>query len=113
LPSTRPSNSPRVERFEDDVTLDDYLADFSADLHDLRKARGFGACLAPDSYVASQALADRLLTQGSPGIVYPSVRRTGGTCLACFRPALVMNVRRAKTYRFRWSGRSTPTIRVL
>jgi hypothetical protein len=36
--------------------------------------------------------------------VYPSVRRANGTCLACFRPALVTNVRRDATYRFTWSG---------
>jgi hypothetical protein len=40
------------------------------------------------------------------------VRRAGGTCIACFRPALVMNVRRAKTYRFKWSGRPAPAISV-
>jgi hypothetical protein len=37
------------------------------------------------------------------GIVYPSVRRAKGTCLACFRPALVMNVRKDQTYRFSWN----------
>jgi hypothetical protein len=99
-----------IDRFEDSVTYDDYLADFSASFHDLRRGRGGKACLAPDSYVASQALAESLLEAGSLGVVYPSVRRTGGTCLACFRPALVTNVRRAKTYRFRWKGGPVPVI---
>lgn len=99
-----------IDRFEDTVTYDDYLADFSASFHDLRRARGFRACLAPDSYVASQALAERLLEQQSLGMVYPSVRRAGGTCVACFRPALVANVRRAKTYRFTWDGRPEPRV---
>jgi hypothetical protein len=99
-----------IERFEDSVTYDDYLADFSASFHDLRRARGFRACLAPDSYVASQALSEHLLEQQSLGVVYPSVRRPGGTCVACFRPALVANVRRAKTYRFVWSGGPTPVV---
>jgi hypothetical protein len=44
-------------------------------------------------------------------VVYPSVRRAGGTCVACFRPALVGNVRRAKTYRFTWEGGEEPSIR--
>jgi RES domain len=66
--------------------------------------------LDPDSYVQSQALAERLLGAGSLGIVYPSVRRPRGTCLACFRPALVVNVRKGTTYRFRWSGDRIPTI---
>jgi hypothetical protein len=32
----------------------------------------------------------------SNGVVYPSVRREGFQCLACFRPALVYHPRRAK-----------------
>jgi hypothetical protein len=92
--------------FEDSVTYDDYLADFSAEFHDLRRAPAFKACLDPSSYVASQALAETLLDAGALGIVYPSVRHRGGTCLSCFRPALVSNVRRARTYRFRWRGSS-------
>ena len=99
-----------IGRFEDTSTYDDYLADFSASLHDLRRARGVRRCLDPKSYVASQELAERLLAGGSLGVVYPSVRRAGGTCLACFRPALVSNVRRGATYRFTWSGTPTPTV---
>jgi RES domain-containing protein len=101
-----------IDRFDDSVTYDDYLADFSASFHDLRTARGFKACLDPGSYVASQALAERLLEHDSLGVVYPSVRRAGGTCIACFRPALVANVRRARTYRFTWTGSPEPTITV-
>jgi RES domain-containing protein len=99
-----------IGRFIDDVTFDDYPADFSAELHDLRSASAFKDCLDPESYVKSQALAERLLEAGSLGVVYPSVRRSVGTCLACFRPALVMNVRKGATYRFRWHGDPTPII---
>jgi hypothetical protein len=101
-----------VGRFEDTVTYDDYLSDFSASVHDLRRGRGFRRCLDPDSYVPSQALGERLLQAGSLGVVYPSVRRHGGTCLVCFRPALVANVRRGATYRFTWSGQSAPAISI-
>lgn len=86
------------------VTYDDYLADVSADLHDLRRDRRFAGCLAPDSYVVSQRLAHRLLAHGSLGVVYPSVRHQGGTCLACFRPAIVTHVRRGLAWRFTWEG---------
>ncbi len=99
-----------IGRFEDTVTYDDYLADVSASLHDLRRARGFRASLDPASYVESQALAERLLEAGSLGVVYPSVRRAGGTCVACFRPALVANVRRTKSYRFTWRGAPDPVV---
>ncbi len=88
----------------EEVTYDDYLADVSANLHDLRENSRLAACLAPDSYVASQRLAARLLNAGSLGVVYPSVRQTGGTCLACFRPAIVTHVRRDATWRFIWNG---------
>jgi hypothetical protein len=95
---------------DESVTFDDYLADFSADFHDLRGAHGFRACLAPASYRASQALAADLLENGALGIVYPSVRRQGGTCLACFRPALVGRVRRMKRWRFTWRNGAGPVI---
>lgn len=98
---------------EEELTYDDYLADFSAELHDIRGDKRFAAARSPDSYVASQRLAERLLEAGSLGIVYPSVRRRGGTCLACFRPALVMNVRKARTYRFRWEGQPKPSVSVV
>jgi RES domain-containing protein len=99
-----------IGRFEDEVTFDDYLADFSGEFHDLRAAQAFADCLNPTSYVESQALAERLLDAGSLGIVYPSVRREGGTCLVCFRPALVTHVRKGKTYRFRWQGEAQPVV---
>jgi RES domain-containing protein len=99
-----------VGRFEDQVTYDDYLADFSAEFHDIRADAAFADCLAPDSYVTSQTLAEELLEVGSLGIVYPSVRRASGTCLACFRPAVVTNVRKDVTYEFRWEGSETPVI---
>jgi RES domain-containing protein len=95
---------------DESVTYDDYLADFSATFHDLRTATGFKSCLDPRSYVRSQALAEELLVRGSLGVVYPSVRHAGGTCLACFRPPLVANVRRDATYRFTWSGGPPPVI---
>lgn len=99
-----------IGRFEDSVTYDDYLADFSASFHDLRRSREHRACLDPESYVESQALADVLTEAGSLGVVYPSVRHRGGTCAACFRPALVGNVRRAATYRFTWHGAPEPEL---
>lgn len=99
-----------VDWLEEEVTYDDYLADFSAELHDIRNDQEFAECLSPTSYVASQELAERLLDAGSLGIVYPSVRRARGTCVACFRPALVMNVRKAATCRFVWRGTTEPEI---
>src|SRR5690606_953394 len=64
-----------IGRWEDVATYDDYLADVSAEMHDLRDDARFADCLAADSYVTSQLLAETLLDAGSLGVVYPSVRR--------------------------------------
>jgi len=101
---------PIVGMDEEAVTYDDYLADFSAEFHDLRKDKTFADCLDPGSYVASQALAEALLDSGGLGIVYPSVRRKTGICIACFRPALVMHVRKDVTYRFTWDAKGRLSI---
>ena len=47
----------------------------------------------PGCYAAPQALARTLLYHPSNGLIYPSVRRPGHTCVVCFRPALVYSPR--------------------
>ena len=108
---------------EEISTSDDYLADITSPFHDLRGStrdtspgdpapadppRRAASAQPPTSpftrylrpspiprcYLRPQRLAERLLARKSNGIIYPSVRRPGGTCLVCFRPALVYNVRR-------------------
>jgi len=100
-----------INYFEQSVTYDDYLADFAGDFHDIRDDNAFDSSLHPESYEQSQALAETLLDAESAGVIYPSVRFEGGNCLACFRPALVYNVRRSARYRFTWSGSATPQIK--
>jgi RES domain-containing protein len=85
----------------EEIQYDDYLADFTAPFHDLRGIED--EALSPTSYVRSQQLTVELVEQGSLGIVYPSVRREGGTCLACFRPSIVANVRKSTPYRLIWT----------
>jgi RES domain-containing protein len=99
-----------VGRYEDEVEFDDYVADFNGEYHDLRRTKRFAACLERTSYVASQTLAERLLESGSSGVIYPSTRRPRGTCLACFDPKRVLNVRRSGRLRFSWRGKPTPQI---
>lgn len=80
----------------------DFLADFSGEFHSFEPAE-LESCLQPDPvpqcYSASQTLANKLLFEGSNGIVYPSVRQHSGTCISCFRPALVFHPRRGQKYR--------------
>jgi RES domain-containing protein len=102
-----------IGRFDDSVSYQSMLADFSATFHDLRGAPAYADCLDPASYVASQALAQRLLAAGSMGVIFPSVRRPQGTNLACFRPALVGNARKGAAYRLTWQGKPEPLIEEL
>lgn len=99
------------------------VADFVGPFHDLT---GFGMALpalGPDiasAYPAGQALARRLrepeedlpdkFGPGSNGLVYPSVRCPGGTCLVAFRPGLVQNLRQGGIWRLRWTGGRTPSV---
>jgi RES domain len=78
-------------------TYVDFLADFRGKFHDVRNDPSFKKCLDPESYGVSQQLARDLLAAGSAGVVYDSVRHKTGTCIACFRPALVNNVRKGRS----------------
>jgi hypothetical protein len=82
----------------DEAEYQDFLSDFRAEFHDLRNTKDHADSLSPVSYRVSQVLAGKLFELGSAGIVYPCVRRRGGTCLACFRPVLVTNVRKGHLY---------------
>ncbi len=99
-----------IDYWNDSITYDDFLADFDGAFHDIRGSAGYEACLAPDSYVAAQGLAAELLNAVSLGLVYPSVRCEGGTCIACFRPAIVGNVRQDRRFRFTWDSGKNPRI---
>lgn len=103
-----------VGGFETSVQMRVYIADFRARFHDLRPAhRTWTPLYDPDDYSESQAFARQLLQGGSNGIVYRSVRHASGECLACFRPALVRNVRAGGHYEFSWHGHPDPMIRRL
>ncbi len=108
-----------IDVFDDIVQYQEFLADITASLHDLRApetpeaaeaASTFADCLDPASYAASQTLAQRLLDAGALGVVYPSVRRRRGTNIACFRPAIVANVREGRTLSLCWQGSPTPKV---
>ena len=102
-----------IDYFTDSVSYQSLLADFSATFHDLRGQPRFQACLDPASYIASQELAATLLDAGSMGVIFPSTRRAAGTNLACFRPALVGNVRKGAAYRLTWRGTPVPRVETL
>jgi len=78
----------------------------AAAFHDIRGGdRRFAPLLDPDSYVASRAFGRQLRARGSNGIVYPSVRRTGGQCVGAFRPKTVGLPIQGRHLRYHWDGR--------
>ncbi len=102
----------QVGGFETRMQMRVYLADFRSRFHDIRDpAKHWAAMYDRTDYSASQALGRNLLEAGSNGIVYRSVRDPGGECIACFRPALVKNVRAGGHYEYAWSGRPEPAVR--
>jgi RES domain len=82
-----------------------YLCDVAASFHDVRGKRDHMPDIYdPDSYVASQKLARSLKLAGSNGVVFESVRHSGGECLAVYRPRLVQNCRQGAHLRYVWDG---------
>jgi hypothetical protein len=79
---------------------------------DLRQVPDHPA-LDPDTakaYPIGNALARSARVAGLNGIIYPSVRRKGGTCIAALRPAAVQSVRQGAIYRLTWDGEPTPKV---
>jgi RES domain-containing protein len=98
-----------VGRFDNTTDCAELVADFIGPFHDLRGSDGAQeASLDADpavGYAAGQKLARRLRAEAaSNGIVYPSARRSGGTCLVAFRPDLVQNLRQGAVWRMEWRG---------
>lgn len=62
------------------------------------------------AYPVGNALAAKARVSGLNGIIYPSVRKQGGTCIVALRPAAVQGVRQGAIYRLVWKGAPTPSV---
>lgn len=90
-----------------EIDMRSYLADIRAELVDARAwGRRKPPIMDPGSYAASQAFGAGHRAQGAGGIVYDSVRRPGGQCVAVFRPKLVAPCRQGPHICFIWDGRA-------
>ena len=94
------------------VDYAEMFASMAGDFLDLRQAPRHPALGADKatSYPIGNGLADRARAEGLNGIIYPSVRHEGGTCIVALRPAAVQSVRQGDVYRLRWQGQPTPDI---
>lgn len=88
------------------VEYGEMLASMSGMFVDLRAAAGHPALHpAPEvGYAAGNALAARARAEGHNGIIYPSVRHAGGTCIAALWPNVVQSVAQGAMVRLTWSG---------
>lgn len=59
---------------------------------------------AAKGYPAGNDLAAEARGEGHNGIIYPSVRHAGGTCIAALWPNVVQSVVQGAMYRLTWSG---------
>lgn len=79
--------------------------DVSGRLHDLRGGDpAFAAVLDPQDYDPAQELGRRLRAGGSDGIVYPSVRCTGGECVGLFYPDIAGQAVQGRHLDYHWDG---------
>ncbi len=94
-----------IGRYEDEARYVEFLADFIGEFPDLRGQSH--PALDPDPehvYPAGQRLAAYLRAEGNRGLIYPSVRHSGGRCFVAFDPGIVQNVRPGASWKLVWSG---------
>lgn len=88
------------------VDYGEMIASMSGEFLDLRGLPGHPS-LDPDpalGYPAGNAVAATARADGRNGIIYPSVRHSGGTCIAALWPNVVQSVVQGAMHRLVWSG---------
>ncbi len=94
------------------VDYAELFASMAGEFVDLRGAGGHPS-LDPEpaiGYPAGNAVADAARARGLNGVIYPSVRDPGGTCVVALRPNAVQSVAPGAVYRFVWSGDPEPAV---
>ena len=96
-----------INYFHDEVYYHALQAGFVGRFHDVTASPTTSDFLHSDisvGYPAGQALAQELLAVGSRGLIYPSARRAGGTCLVAFQEIVVQDVRPGAKWKLTWNG---------
>lgn len=101
--------------FNATVDYAEMFASFAGEFIDLRAHPAHDA-LHPDKatgYPVGNAVANAARLRGLNGIIYPSVRKPGGTCLVALFPHAVQSVTQGDVYRMVWSGAPDPTVELI
>jgi len=102
----------RVNDFNAAVEYAEMLASFAGKFVDLRGVDPPPPCLDPETtvgYPEGNRLAAFIRTAGHNGIIYPSVRHKGGTCIVALWPHAVQSVAQGRVLRLTWNGQRHPT----
>jgi RES domain len=94
------------------VDYAEMFASMAGEFVDMRSLAGHPS-LDPDTrigYRAGNALAAKVLVRGLNGVIYPSVRHSGGVCIAALWPHVVQSVAQGAMYRLTWSGERKPDV---
>ncbi len=105
----------RVNDFNAVVDYAEMFASFAGEFTDLRFVYPRPPCLDPDTavgYPLGNALAEAVRERGYNGIMYPSVRHIGGTCVVALWPHAVQSVAQGRVLRLTWAGRREHTLSV-
>jgi len=91
--------------FEDagEVSMRVYIGKVIKPMHDLR-GNDYEHLHNPDNWSPSQIVGQEMKTINSWGIVYRSVRDTGGECIAALRPPAVTVPRQGAHLSYVWDG---------
>ena len=88
------------------------LLSVAADLHDLRGGQGQDdPALDPHRYEASQQFGKSLRAGGSDGVVYPSIRHSGGQCVGLFYPDSAADLVQGRHLDYHWDGERVDIVR--
>ncbi|HUW28700.1 MAG TPA: RES family NAD+ phosphorylase [Sulfuriferula sp.] len=64
----------------------------------------------PDDYGYSQGIGRQLRTEGVQGILYPSVRKSDGECLAALRTGMLRDCLHSAYLEYNWNGQAIDSV---
>jgi len=93
------------------LTMRCYICRVNAELEDVRADDGVHN---PLNFAEAQAVGEKFKRQGALGILYKSVRHSGGECIAALRPcALIPPAKQSGHYQFHWDGQNIKHVLVI
>jgi hypothetical protein len=102
----------RTGDFNATVEYAELFASFAGEFVDLRDSAEHPALSSDKAvgYSAGNSLANAVRAAGINGIIYPSVRHQGGTCLVALFPHAVQSVAQGDVWRLTWEGEQAPNV---